>query len=111
MTLDKLAIARLGERLHQAWQQPHPAFASGLDSRSSDNALLLQCYGSLVRAAGHDWQNGGRTLVDKTYLRILGDCAALDYQGLTTDELAARLDGFVRRELAPRWTSLDAAHG
>lgn len=111
MTLDNLRIVQLGERLRHAWQRPHPAFASGWDARSSENALLLQCYGSLARAAGFGWQNAGRTLVDKTYLRILGDCAGLDFQGLAMDELAARLDGFIRRELAPRWAEIGESRG
>lgn len=109
MSLDNRRIAQLGERLRQTWQEPHPAFASGRDLRSSDNALLLQCYGNLARAAGSAWQNAGRTLVDKTYLRILKDCAGLDFQGLTVDELAARLDAFIHCELAPRWAEIGAS--
>ncbi|WPC06053.1 hypothetical protein SBP02_04680 [Pseudomonas benzenivorans] len=111
MTLDNLRIVQLGERLREAWQQPHPAFASGRDARSSDNGLLLQCYGNLTRAAGAAWQNAGRTLIDKTYLRMLKDCAGLDFLGLSADELAARLDGFIRRELAPRWAQLEQWRG
>ena len=111
MTLDNLRLVQLGERLRQAWQQPHPAFASGMDVRSSENALLLQFYGSLVKAAGCGWQNAGRTLVDKTYLRILKDCSGLDFQGLSVDELAARLDGFIRQELAPRWAKITESRG
>ncbi|MDX1724730.1 MAG: hypothetical protein R3355_16645 [Pseudomonas sp.] len=111
MTLDNLRLIQLGERLRQAWQQPHPAFASGRDVRSSENALLLQFYGSLVKAAGCGWQNAGRTLVDKTYLRILKDCSGLDFQGLSVDELAARLDGFIRQELAPRWGKIAESRG
>lgn len=111
MTLDNLRLVQLGERLRQAWQQPHPAFASGRDVRSSENALLLQFYGSLVKAAGCGWQNAGRTLVDQTYLRILKDCSGLDFQGLSVDELAARLDSFIRHELAPRWAQIAESRG
>ncbi|MBS7690637.1 hypothetical protein I0E98_09845 [Pseudomonas lalucatii] len=111
MTLDNLRIVQLGERLCATWQQPHPAFAAGRDARSSDNGLLLTCYGNLARAAGAAWQNAGRTLIDKTYLRMLGDRAGLDFLGLSADELAARLDGFIRRELAPRWVQLDEWRG
>jgi hypothetical protein len=111
MTLDNLRLVQIGEHLRQAWQQPHPAFASGNDARSSENALLLQLYGSLVKAAGCGWQNAGRTLVDKTYLRILKDCSGLDFQGLSVDELAARLDGFIRQELAPRWGQIAESRG
>lgn len=111
MTLDNLRLVQLGERLRQAWQQPHPAFASGMDARSSENALLLQLYGSLAKAAGCGWQNAGRTLIDKTYLRILKDCSGLDFQGLSVDELAARLDGFIRQELTPRWGQITESRG
>jgi hypothetical protein len=106
MNLHSQRLVQLGDRLRRAWSQPHPAFASGMDARSSENALLLQFYGSLAKAAGFGWQNAGRTLVDKTYLRIMKDCFGLDFQGLSEDELAARLDGFIRQELAPRWEEI-----
>lgn len=111
MPLDNQRIIQLSEQLRRDWQQPHPAFASGTDPRSSDNALLLQFYGSLAKAAGFGWQNGGRTLVDKTYLRILKDCAGLDFQGVSVDELAGRLDGLIRRELIPRWAQIAESRG
>ncbi|UVJ44697.1 hypothetical protein NVV94_03615 [Pseudomonas sp. LS1212] len=111
MTLDHLRLVQLGERLRQSWPQPHPAFASGMDARSSENALLLQFYGNLAKAAGLGWQNAGRTLVDKTYLRILKDCFGLDFHGFSEDELAARLDGFIRQELAPRWGQIVGSCG
>lgn len=111
MALDNQRIVQLGEQLRRTWQQPHPAFASGTDPRSSDNALLLLFYGSLAKAAGCGWQNAGRTLVDKTYLRILKERSGLDFQGLSVDELAGRLDGFIRRELIPRWALLGEPQG
>ncbi|WP_449433097.1 hypothetical protein [Pseudomonas putida] len=111
MPPDYPRLVQLAERLRQQWLQPHPAFASGMDARSSENALLLQFYGSLAKAASFGWQNAGRTLVDKTYLRILKDCLGLDYQGLREDELAARLDGFIRQELVPRWGLVVASSG
>lgn len=89
------------------WARPHPAFASGHDPRSSDNAVLVLFYGSLAKAARYDWLNAGRTLVDKTYLRILWTVRALPPNGLSFDELASRLDSFVRTELKPRWTELE----
>lgn len=111
MLVENQRLVQLGERLRQAWPQPHPRFASGMDPRSSDNALLLQFYGSLAKAAGFGWQNAGRTLVDKTYLRILKECLDLDFQGLSVDELASRLDGFIRQALVPRWGQITASRG
>ncbi|MCO7564532.1 hypothetical protein NJI34_18770 [Pseudomonas sp. S 311-6] len=111
MTQDRLRLVQLAEQLRQAWSRPHPAFASGMDARSSENALLLQFHGSLVKAAGLGWQNAGRTLVDKTYLRILKDCFGLDFHGFAEDELAARLDGFIRQALAPRWGQIIGSGG
>ncbi len=90
----------------QRWRNPNPDCATGNDPRSSDNGLLLLFHGSLAHAADYAWQNAGRTLVDKTYLRILFSGAALDYQGLSADELAARLDSFIREQLVPRWVAL-----
>lgn len=90
----------------QRWRDANPNCATGDDPRSSDNGLLLLFHGSLAHAADYAWQNAGRTLVDKTYLRILFSGAALDYQGLSADELAARLDGFIREQLVPRWQAL-----
>jgi len=90
----------------QRWQNPNPDCATGNDPRSSDNGLLLLFHGRLAHAADYAWQNAGRTLVDKTYLRILFSGAALDYQGLSVDELAARLDAFIREQLVPRWDAL-----
>lgn len=109
MLLDNQRLVRLSEQLCRSWPLPHPAFASGKDPRSSDNALLLLFYGNLAKAAAVDWQNAGRTLVDKTYLRILKECFGLDFQGLSADELAARLDGFIRQTLAPRWEYITAS--
>ncbi|UTW11372.1 hypothetical protein [Marinobacterium rhizophilum] len=90
----------------QSWHQPHPAFTSGKDARSSENALLVLMYGSLDKAARFDWLNAGRTLIDKTYLRILWATQGLEPTGISFDELASRLDGFIRTELQPRWDSL-----
>jgi hypothetical protein len=89
------------------WQQPHPDFTSGQDDRSSENALLVLLYGGLEKAARYGWLNTGRTLVDKTYLRILWVTQRLAPTGISFDELAARLDGFIRRELQPHWDTLD----
>nr|WP_067291549.1 hypothetical protein [Marinobacterium profundum] len=94
--------------LPQSWQQPHPDFTSGLDARSSENALLVLMYGGLEKAARYGWLNAGRTLIDKTYLRILWITQQLAPTGISFDELASRLDGFIRRELQPRWDELDS---
>lgn len=91
----------------QYWHQPHPAFTSGQDARSSENALLVLMYGSLEKAARFGWLNAGRTLIDKTYLRILWATQGLESAGTSFDELAARLDGFIRTELKSRWDDLD----
>lgn len=111
MTPYHLRLVQLAERLRQTWLHPHPAFASGMDARSSENALLLNFHGSVAKAAGLGWQNAGRTLVDKTYLRILRDCFGLDFLGFSEDELAARLDGFIRQALAPRWEQIVGNRG
>ncbi|MFI8479853.1 hypothetical protein ACIGCM_04695 [Pseudomonas sp. NPDC078700] len=111
MVMDNRELIDTSEHLCSHWQQPNPLFASGTDQRSSENSLLLLFYGNLHRAASYGWQNAGRSLVDKTYLRILGQCTHLDMQGLSTDELAARLDSFIRAELAPRWTTVRQSHG
>lgn len=109
--MDNLELIRLSECLRDNWQRANPLFATGNDPRSSDNMLLLLLYGGLHKAASYGWQNAGRTLVDKTYLAILAQCTQLDMQGLSTDELAARLDGFIRQELAPRWQTVCQSHG
>jgi hypothetical protein len=94
--------------LLQSWHQPHPAFTSGKDSRSSENALLVLMYGSLDKAARFGWLNAGRTLIDKTYLRILWATQGLEPTGISFDELASRLDAFIRRELQTCWDFLDS---
>ncbi|MGX5220469.1 hypothetical protein [Pseudomonas sp. S9] len=109
--MDNPGLIHTSERLCVGWQQPNPLFAGGNDQRSSENGLLLLFYGNLQKAAGYEWQNAGRALIDKTYLRIVGQCTGLDMQGLSADELAARLDGFIRRELAPRWDLIRRSHG
>jgi len=89
------------------WQRPHPDFASGHDSRSSENGLLNLFYGSLARAARYEWLNAGRTLVDKTYLRILWTSCEMTPVATTFDQLASNLDGFIRNEITPRWEQMD----
>lgn len=89
------------------WQRPHPDFASGHDSRSSENGLLNLFYGSLERASRYEWLNAGRTLVDKTYLRILWTSCELPPQAATFDQLASDLDSFIRQQLTPRWDQID----
>ncbi|WP_339510949.1 hypothetical protein [Pseudomonas sp. RL_15y_Pfl2_60] len=107
---DNPGLIHASQQLCSHWQQPNPRFAGGNDQRSSENGLLLLFYGSLQKAAGYDWQNAGRSLIDKTYLRMLGQCTGLDMQGVSADELAARMDGFIRSELAPRWDHIRQCH-
>jgi hypothetical protein len=90
----------------ERWSQPHPYFTSGTDMRSSDNALLVLLYGGLEKASRYGWLNAGRTLIDKTYLRILWITQQLEPPGISFDELASRLDGFIRAELQPVWDTL-----
>ncbi len=111
MLMDNRDLIHISDNLCTHWQHPNPLFAGGNDHRSSENSLLLLFYGNLHKAAGYNWQNAGRTLIDKTYLRILGLCTDMDMQGLSTDELAARLDSFIRRELMPRWQLVRQSHG
>lgn len=89
------------------WATPSPLVGSGHDARSSENGLLSIMYGSLERASRFDWLNAGRTLVDKTYINILLQAAELDANGVTTTELASRLDAFVRAELEPLWAEFE----
>jgi len=97
------ALPHVQQLVLERWQRPHPDFVSGRDPRSSDNALLALFYGSLERAARYDWLNAGRTLIDKTYLRILWTAEGLSTRGLSFDEMASRLDSFIRTALQPDW--------
>ncbi len=93
-------------RLIQRWNQPHPAFASGTDMRSSDQRLLELLYGGIERASRYQWLNGGRTLIDKTYLAIFWSAHALPTPYIGFEKLASNLDRFIRVELADRWDEL-----
>lgn len=103
------AAMPLSPEVHQQalerWRHPHPDFASGQDPRSSDGALLSLLYGSLEKAARYNWLNGGRTLIDKTYLRILWTVEGLSPRGLSFDEMASRLDRYLRTVVQPEWTA------
>lgn len=93
--------------LIRRWSQPHPAFASGQDPRSSDQSLLGFFFGGLENAARYQWQNAGRTLIDKTYLSILWAALELEKPSIGFDRLAACLDDFIRQKLAEEWCELD----
>ncbi|OMH30785.1 hypothetical protein [Motiliproteus sp. MSK22-1] len=97
----------LSNEVLNRWSNPHPDFASGNDPRSTESSLLGLFYGSLDRAAAYNWLNGGRTLIDKTFLRILWATESLEPTGLSFDEMASRVDYYVRQELAPLWDELD----
>ena len=89
------------------WQNPSPAFASGYDPRTSDNALLVITYGGLAHAADHDWQNAGRRLIDRTYIDILWQVQGLSrIRACRPEQTAAALDGFIRDRVKPTWTEL-----
>ena len=96
------------------WQAPWPGFTSGRDLRSSDNALLVHVYGGLVHAAGHEWLNAGRRLIDKTYIDILWHVQHLTtLQTCRPEQIAAALDEFIRDDIEPVWdglADLDATH-
>ncbi|MEH6471552.1 MAG: hypothetical protein V7752_09880 [Halopseudomonas sp.] len=88
------------------WSHPHPGFASGQDPRSSDNGLLGLFFGGMEHAARYQWQNGGRTLIDKTYLSILWAAQQLEGLSISFEELASNLDSFIRQQLSERWEEL-----
>ena len=97
----------LSSEVLDRWSNPHPDFASGRDPRTSERGLLGLFYGNINRAAAFNWLNAGRTLIDKTFLRILWTTESLESTGLSFDEMASRVDHFVRQELAPLWDELD----
>ncbi len=80
------------------WQQPNPKFATGFDKRSSDRGLLEIIYGCYCHAQRNQWQNAGRALIDKTYLKILWHC----YCELSPEPdytlLSQRLDNLLRTD-------------
>ncbi len=89
------------------WHSPHPAFSSGNDPRSSESGLLMLFYGSLHKASRYNWLNAGRTLVDKTFLRILWAAEELEPLSISFDEVASRVDAFIRQQITPIWDELD----
>ncbi len=89
------------------WQTPHPGFASGGDPRTTENALLVLTYGGLAHAAAHDWLNAGRRLIDKTYVDMLWHVQQLTrWRTRRPEQVAADLDDFIRRRIAPKWPAL-----
>lgn len=93
--------------LVRRWTQPHPDFASGHDPRSSDQSLLEVFYGGLENAARYQWQNAGRTLIDKTYLAILWAALELEEPALGFERLASNLDNFIRDKLTECWSEFE----
>lgn len=106
-----MAAAR--EAAVHRWCSPFPAFTSGHDPRTSDNALLVLFHGGMVRAVQHGWLNAGRRLIDRTYVDMLWHVQSLTaLRSCTPEQVAAALDNFVRDEIAPWWVripTLDAA--
>tara|TARA_R110000744_G_scaffold21536_9_gene55633 strand:+ start:1613 stop:2287 length:675 start_codon:yes stop_codon:yes gene_type:complete len=92
--------------IFSSWSTPSPLAGSGFDSRSSENGLLVIMYGSLEHAAQFGWLNAGRTLVDKTYIRLLWQAKQLPTLGLTHHDIATQLELFIRAELQPKWAEL-----
>ncbi len=80
------------------WEKPNPNFASGFDERSSDSGLLENFYGSYVNAKNQQWLNGGRALIDKTYLKMLWDCYCKKPFTPDFTILAQRIDNLLRSE-------------
>ncbi|MEH6652051.1 MAG: hypothetical protein V7707_18670 [Motiliproteus sp.] len=100
-------IENTNAELIRRWTLPHPNFSSGQDPRSSEQSLLELFYGGIENAARYQWQNAGRTLIDKTYLSILWTALELDKPTIGFENLAANLDSFIRRELTERWSEFD----
>ncbi|WP_421870552.1 hypothetical protein [Motiliproteus sp.] len=100
-------IEQANRTLRRRWNRPHPGFGSGNDLRTSDAGLLQSLYGNMERASHFQWLNGGRTLIDKTYLAMLCAALELDAPWIGFDKVAANLDNFIREELAPCWSELD----
>ncbi len=107
MTIINQNIDIVSAELIERWNLPHPAFASGQDLRSSERGLLQLLYGSMEHAARYQWQNGGRTLVDKTYLSILWTALELPPLSIGFETLASNLDRFIRLHLTECWNDLD----
>ncbi|MEM7195638.1 MAG: hypothetical protein AAF402_11845 [Pseudomonadota bacterium] len=95
------------EFAEERWSQPNSFFGSGMDSRSSDNAMLCHLYGALIRASQYDWQNAGRVMLDRTDVRILFDSyqAVLPFRQL--DVCCRELDRFVRDHVFSQWWAVD----
>jgi len=86
------------KRLLEPWGKPNPNFASGFDKRSSDSGLLENLYGSYLNSKNQQWLNGGRALIDKTYLKMLWDCYCKNQFNPDFTLLAQRLDNLLRSE-------------
>ncbi|NKB76319.1 MAG: hypothetical protein GKR96_04575 [Gammaproteobacteria bacterium] len=85
------------------WSQPSPYFSHGEDARSSDQGLLSSFYGGLVKSSVHNWQNGGRVLVDRTDIRILFDSYKLPLPVRSLDVCCREIDSFVREQFFTNW--------
>lgn len=107
MLIIKQPVDKARAALAKRWCSPHPGFSSGQDPRSSERGLLQLFYGSMDHAARYQWHNGGRTLVDRTYLSILWAALELEALSIGFETLASNLDRFIRLHLAERWNELD----
>lgn len=106
MTSINQNIDTISAELIDRWTLPHPQFSSGKDLRSSDQGIFELFYGAMEQAARYEWQNGGRTLVDKTYLAILWATQELETPCIGFERLASNLDQFIRHNIVERWEEL-----
>lgn len=105
ITSDQIQAARDTAALR--WQSPYRGFASGFDTRTSDNALLVQIYGGLNHAANHEWLNAGRRLIDKTYINMLWHVQSLlPMSACSPESISAALDNFILEHIRPIWLAL-----
>ena len=105
ITSDQIQSARDTAAIR--WQNPYPGFTSGGDTRTSDNALLVQIFGGLNHAANHEWLNAGRRLIDKTYINMLWHVQSLLPMSVCRPEsISAALDSFILEHIRPIWLDL-----
>lgn len=96
-------LSILIQQAQQQWHSPRPIW-NAFDLRSSDNGLLNSFYSNLHHAADHEWLNGGRALIDKTYLQMLWTVTEMDdLSSIPPERTATALDQIIREMIAPKW--------
>ena len=104
MKVIKIALSQLVvDYAHKRWDSASPNFSHGQDMRSSDGALVTLFYGGLLKASEHDWQNAGRVLIDRTYVKILFETYHLSMPTRDLDVCCRLMDDFIRLSLIPNW--------